>query len=656
MKKFLTLALAIIMVCSLFAVPTMAATMTEQLVSKGDFETVDVGTTAAGMGFSSPSKTTATVVNIADENIPANGTGNTKALKAVINTAGQSAGVHSNTFDVIANEEYTVSFDYLIVAEELPNVQYYGTTFNNVKCYYTTDGVWSTSAPTYVNVNAETVDTDGDGTVDKMATGTWVSYSTKLKPSTDGTDTKFVFTSVNGLVNAPVDTVAFYIDNISVTREVEAAAVTKTVTGNGTITGIDDVVGLNTTHTLTLTPSSTSYLSSLTVNGTDVTDSVTQTWDATLGNYVGTYDVTVAADTAIVATYADYTLVKKVDESMEDIDYTIGSVNHTTEAWGKSSTSAATIETDDTYGQFIKVTAGDVRTPLHTMDFGLYKFSFDAKADSEAQMQVQHSAATSGSVGNGKYDGAAASAGYEDITTAWAHHEIMFELTAYANDTQDSTTTFYLSLKAFKTTNLCLDNVKIEYYSKTAATPTSYTVTGTTNNEEYGTVAASASTVTAGGTATFTVTPKLGYYVSAATLGEADVLASFDAYKGGTYTVENIAANTELSVTFAAVTAQGESVATLPAVFAPAADTAVTFGKVLDTTDATSWGIELTKDGVGVTPYHGGSYLYKANATNANGQYAIEFVGLASGTYTIRSYVYVNGTATFGEPATFVVE
>ena len=45
-------------------------------------------------------------------------------------------------------------------------------------------------------------------------------------------------------------------------------------------------------------------------------------------------------------------------------------------------------------------------------------------------------------------------------------------------------------------------------------------------------------------------------------------------------------------------------------------------------------GIELTKDGVGVTPYHGGSYLYKAMATSASGQYAIEFVGLEAGEYT----------------------
>ena len=45
-----------------------------------------------------------------------------------------------------------------------------------------------------------------------------------------------------------------------------------------------------------------------------------------------------------------------------------------------------------------------------------------------------------------------------------------------------------------------------------------------------------------------------------------------------------------------------------------------------------------------------------AEATNDNGQYAIEFIGLEAGEYTIRSYVYVNGVATFGAPATFVVE
>ncbi|MBR2846909.1 MAG: hypothetical protein IKB89_02420, partial [Clostridia bacterium] len=140
--------------------------------------------------------------------------------------------------------------------------------------------------------------------------------------------------------------------------------------------------------------------------------------------------------------------------------------------------------------------------------------------------------------------------------------------------------------------------------------PEVFDVTGTTNNEAYGTVAASAAT-SAGEAVTFTVTPKLGYYVAAATLNGESVLGSFDAYEGGTYTVAEVAEDVTLAVEFAAVAAKGENVATLTDSFV-AADNAVTFGKVLDTTDATSWGIELKKDGVGVTPYHGGSYLYKA--------------------------------------------
>ena len=140
-----------------------------------------------------------------------------------------------------------------------------------------------------------------------------------------------------------------------------------------------------------------------------------------------------------------------------------------------------------------------------------------------------------------------------------------------------------------------------------------------------------------------------------------NAFTGFDAYAGGTYSTGAIAADTAIVVTVAAladsdIAGVATEVATLPSVFAPAADTAVTFGKVLDSTNATSWGVELTKDGVGVTPYHGGSYLYKANATNANGQYAIEFVGLASGTYQIRTYIYVDGVAVFGAPTTFVVD
>ncbi|MBR2974058.1 MAG: hypothetical protein IKC41_07615, partial [Clostridia bacterium] len=136
--------------------------------------------------------------------------------------------------------------------------------------------------------------------------------------------------------------------------------------------------------------------------------------------------------------------------------------------------------------------------------------------------------------------------------------------------------------------------------------------------------------------------------------------SGFDAYKGGTYGTGEITADTEIVVTTASYAANDKGVATdvatLPSVFAPADAAPVTFGKVLDRAAATSWGIELTKDGVGVTPANGGSYLYKALATNANGQYAIEFIGLEPGEYQIRSYVYVDGTATYGAPATFVVE
>ncbi|MBR2471494.1 MAG: hypothetical protein IKB55_02305, partial [Clostridia bacterium] len=166
-------------------------------------------------------------------------------------------------------------------------------------------------------------------------------------------------------------------------------------------------------------------------------------------------------------------------------------------------------------------------------------------------------------------------------------------------------------------------------------------------------------TVTVGETTRFTVKPSFGYYIQSITIG-GEAFTGFDAYAGGTYSTGAINSNTEVVVTTASFAANDKGVstevATLPAVFAPTVDSAVTFGKVLDDTNATSWGIELKKDGVGVTPYHGGSYLYKANATNDNGQYAIEFIGLEAGTYTIRSYMYIDGTPVFGAPTTFVVE
>ena len=240
----------------------------------------------------------------------------------------------------------------------------------------------------------------------------------------------------------------------------------------------------------------------------------------------------------------------------------------------------------------------------------------------------------------------------------------MFELTAYPNDTSNADTEYTLSFKAMTSgVTYCLDNAKIEYYSKTAApvTPPAPTTAAVTINEDANAVTSvAAGTVAIGEGTTFTVAPKFGYYIQSITIG-GNAFTGFDAYKGGTYSTGAIAADTAIVVTVAAladsdIAGVATEVATLPSVFAPAADTAVTFGKVLDSTNATSWGVELTKDGVGVTPYHGGSYLYKANATNANGQYAIEFVGLASGTYQIRTYIYVDGVAVFGAPTTFVVD
>ncbi len=251
---------------------------------------------------------------------------------------------------------------------------------------------------------------------------------------------------------------------------------------------------------------------------------------------------------------------------------------------------------------------------------------------------------------------------YAQVTAAdtWETKEILVTPTTLSNT---GTAMYIRSTANVKSTDaIWVDDLKMTVVANeveepvTPPAPTSYAVT--INTVEGATTSVAAAT-SEGEAVNYTVVPQFGYYIAKVMVGSTDVTAAVDAYKGGTYSTGDIEADTAIVVTTASYAANDKGVstdvATLPAAFG-SVESSVTFGKVLDA-NATSYGVELkTAAGADVLTYHGGGPLYKANSKNANGQYAVEFVGLEAGEYTVRTYVIVDGVKTFGAPATFVVE
>ncbi|MBR2974096.1 MAG: hypothetical protein IKC41_07805, partial [Clostridia bacterium] len=205
-----------------------------------------------------------------------------------------------------------------------------------------------------------------------------------------------------------------------------------------------------------------------------------------------------------------------------------------------------------------------------------------------------------------------------------------YHLEAVVNPTATSTRSLKIELAATAATSEIMgyiDNVVIEEYVE----PTEYNVTITGENAV---TSVSAATST-GDAVNFTAKPKFGYYIQSITIGGTP-FTGFDAYKGGTYSTGAIEADTAIVVTTAALSANTEvgvstAVATLPAVFAEAGEAPVTFGKVLaDVATVDEFGIYLTKGGEGVTSAKTEMGPHFKAFYNVNGQYAIEFQGLAA--------------------------
>ena len=415
------------------------------------------------------------------------------------------------------------------------------------------------------------------------------------------------------------------------------------VSDNGTVTA--EVGGT----TIEVIANEGYYLYSATLDGEDITEDFqkTRAWRGYYSEEVWTYTLTegtLAADAEVEVTYGYYN-IDRTGFLGGDAEIPFGEEGNNFDG---QYTSAVTIivDPDDSSNHVFYRTGNQLQnTGLYMAPGETWFASFDAKVLTPGNIQVKF--------------------GDMSVTTitgqtGWAHYVVYSDYTAARA---------YKKVTIKPMVSAYLDNVVIGKITEgdqvpPSAEPTEFAVVGTTNNAEFGTVTPATGTVAAGEDVTFTVTPKFGYYVSAATLDSENALSLFtDVYAANTIKVSGVADDVELAVTFTSLADNDKGVstdiATLPAVFADnETDTAVTFGKVLDNS-VEEYGIYLTQGGVEVTSASGeyGPYFaVSAEKTKANGQFAVEFVGLEPGTYTATTYVKVDGTPAYGVATTFTVE
>ena len=191
-------------------------------------------------------------------------------------------------------------------------------------------------------------------------------------------------------------------------------------------------------------------------------------------------------------------------------------------------------------------------------------------------------------------------------------------------------------------------------------------------------VAELGSTTVAGGqSTTLTVIPAVGYYIDSVMAGATNIASSFDAYRGGSINYTPTA-NTDITVTFAAIENVTEDVTTatgmtgvdahtLPEVFRGKADAeatedvSVAFGQIAPNAGKTikGYGIYLTNsDGSDVTtaaPSIGPKFA--AKTISDDNQFGIIFEQIKAGSYFAQTYIeYTDGSIVFGIKVPFTVE
>ena len=476
----------------------------------------------------------------------------------------------------------------------------------------------------------------------------WKSYTTYFDVNTALSDYVYFQNSENPT----------YYDNIVVAKLTEGGKVPTfydiTVTDNGdygTITA-DARVAEETATTIKVEPDFGYYLYGATVNGEAV--EFTKTFEKVneagvfTKKEVWTYDVaSVSEDLDVVITYGVYNLEELVVGGDGD--------SATTNVEIEGAATAAVDVPGETNKAFVTSAHSNFGITRWTSVLGeRYVVRFDAKkvvADEATPVIYMYATGIGSWVVEG--DGAE----YTSLGNEWKSYTNYLDVDPGKFDTPSL---YPNSGEAY------IDNFSICRITEggiagqepvTPPAPTEFDVTITGENA----VVSVAAATSEGEAVNFTVAPKFGYYIESITIGAVD-FNGFDAYKGGTYSTGAIEADTEIVVTVAELSANTEDgvstdVATLPAVFAEAGEAPVTFGKVLaDVATVDEFGIYLTKDGEGVTSAKTEMGPHFKAFYNVNGQYAIEFQGLAAGEYVAKTYVKVAGEITYGIATTFTVE
>ena len=642
MRKVLSMALMLMMVFTLLAVPAMASTVSVDLVVDGTFEeSVDGAAVTAPTANKFGLGTYGTAVTKkVDGNMVYAGTSDTRYSRSSYAT---------NKFAATAEELFQFTFDVYATS---PNAE--GGA--NARIDFNTAGKLDHASRTWSLTDLATCEAiTGLNSSNRQRVifpiNTWVRISVPLE-ATEATDAAYAQIDLRGIAAAEE---VMYVDNVSLTKQVAGSYINVTETNDfGTVTAPESVLATETAE-IKVVAEPGYYLAAATLNGEPVTFT-----KPTTTSYEVTSQTYAMEDSATARVYKEqwtYTLDASTLDGDANFEITYGAYTQTPIFSGDaesadqdfSGENATIVDTENNGGSSsFYLEEGSLGSERYTWEVGKYLIKWDAKATTaNTAMRVY-------GVNNNTMSGARADRYYlHDIsvpTTNWKSYTVYMDVKS-----QTVQKNIYFSYAS----GVYFDNISVVKLTEGGIpVPEVYDVTITAGANANASVSAATSE---GEAVNFTVAPKFGYYIQSITIGGTP-FNGFDAYKGGTYTTGAIEADTEIVVTVAELSANTEEgvstdVATLPAVFAEAGEAPVTFGKVLaDVATVDEFGIYLTKDGEGVTSAKTEMGPHFKAFYNVNGQYAIEFQGLEAGEYVAQTYVKVAGEITYGIATTFTVE
>ncbi|MBR2471718.1 MAG: hypothetical protein IKC41_05000, partial [Clostridia bacterium] len=537
MKKLLSMALVLIMVFSLFAVPTMAATSIEvERVINGDFtaygenHSLTSDTTASSFGVGSG--VTATTVN-QDGNI-------------VLALAGnKGSDYRSNKFSYAAGDVYKMSADIYLVAP-------YGTTdgvdYGRVQFQFGSataaidldgDGVATDHAMDWTNrqyaVNGTTT-TLGDDyhtwTQSNLPLNTWIHFEATATLNVDVAENGYF--KINLMCDSvPATGPVGYVDNISLKYDEAVYDINVTELNDyGTVVAPASVAETGTAD-IVITPETGYYPYAVTVNGTNVTDDLVASYvDGYNVKEVWTYTLngsSLSTDTDVQVTYGYY--------EMTDM-FTGGDAEGETQTiiYKGSTTSVQRVSEPNNGGEYaFKIYYEGTAATMATQHIADAKFAWTAGEKYLVSLDVNIPNKTSNTevelYGSNNYSlmacgksNANGKKGWTDIGDGWV------TLSTYI-DGANSRTSDYITVSFYNVTaseNMTvayMDNYSVKKLTKAGAAPITpveppapevYDVTITAGANANASVSAATSE---GEAVNFTVAPKFGYYIQSITIG-----------------------------------------------------------------------------------------------------------------------------------------